>query len=144
MAKKRDWTVVKKGEILYKKCDRPSHSGAGMIVTLRVTKGGFCSSGSSRATSAKCRVAEAMVVAIRAYDAYGGKPCNCGARDCMVDQRYKIGSKRKKAVSLRDPSFVYEVGKIVKPTFKFAARYEGECASGIHGFRNIEDAKDWT
>lgn len=71
-------------------------------------------------TTLKCRADKAVVLEIQ--DANGNK------------------LNVKKARSMHDKSFVYEVGKTVTPKYKFnEARYE-ECTSGIHFFVDREAA----
>ena len=50
--------------------------------------------------------------------------------------------KTDKARSSWSPSFVYEVGKTVRPRDKFS-RAEISCGSGIHFFRTLEHARSY-
>lgn len=75
----------------------------------------------TKAYGTKCRAEFAFVVGI--VDKYGN-PVTTGN-------------------SLYNPSFKYEVGKIVKPEREFSDMWWEECASGIHGFLNVEDARNF-
>jgi hypothetical protein len=47
---------------------------------------------------------------------------------------------RGKGISLHDSSFVYQIGKTVKPSEKFNEDFTEECASGIHFYITREEA----
>jgi len=81
----------------------------GKIAKLQIPAKAKRSHGASR----KCRASEAKVLAIFEAD---GK------------------TEAKSGVSQHDSSFVYEVGKTVKPTEPFNEDRWDECASGIHFF----------
>lgn len=49
----------------------------------------------------------------------------------------------KTASSLRDVNFIYEVGEIVRPEYKFETDKKIYCASGIYGFMSFFDAVDY-
>jgi hypothetical protein len=70
----------------------------------------------------KIRVSEAKVVKILDIE---GKPMKLAYKHSVM--------------SKHDSSFTYEIGKTVKPTEPFADS-DQTCASGIHGFLDIEDA----
>lgn len=71
----------------------------------------------------KFRVDEAKVLGF--YDYYGKK------------LNYKTGS------SLRDVNFIYKVGEIIRPEYKFETDKNIDCASGIYGFMSFFDAVDY-
>lgn len=71
----------------------------------------------------KFRVDEAKVLGF--YDYYGKK------------LSYKTGS------SLRDGTFIYKVGEIVRPEYKFETDKKIDCASGIYGYMDFFDAVDY-
>lgn len=71
----------------------------------------------------KFRVDEAKVLGF--YDYYGKK------------LSYKTGS------SLRDVNFIYKVGEIVRPEYKFETDKKIDCASGIYGYMDFFDAVDY-
>jgi len=66
----------------------------------------------SSATTRKCRASKAKILAI--FD--------------------KDGKKIKETTSIYDNTFIYKVGKIVKPTEKFEKDRWVECGAGIHFF----------
>ncbi len=49
----------------------------------------------------------------------------------------------KKGISNHDNNFIYEVGKIVKPTKPFSENWQDECASGIHFFITKIEAENY-
>lgn len=67
----------------------------------------------------KMRASKAEVISISSFD----------QRD-----RYRAGLGRG--------NFLYEVGKTVKPQFKFARTFDS-CASGIHFFESRNEAMEW-
>lgn len=79
----------------------------------------------SSATGNKCRASEAKVVDI--YIPRGG------------GERFKIDS----AHSWFDESFIYEVGKTVRPRKPFDNNRWFECESGIHFFMSRKEAEDY-
>lgn len=48
-----------------------------------------------------------------------------------------------KLMSMYDGSFTYRIGKEVTPTLPFDTRLENECASGIHFFKNFDEALNY-
>ena len=90
----------------------------GVIVKIRVTENALRSS----ATTRKCRCSEAEVLGF--YDLEHNELSN----DLLV-------------YSGRDDSFIYEIGKIVKPTEQFDTDRWNECSTGIHFFMTFDEAK---
>ena len=90
----------------------------GKIAELQIPAKAKRSHGASR----KCRASEAKVLAIFEAD---GK------------------TEAKSGVSQHDSSFVYEVGKTVKPTEPFNEDRWDECASGIHFFITRIEAENY-
>ena len=89
-----------------------------VIVKIRVTENALRSS----ATTRKCRCSEAEVLGF--YDLEHNELSN----DLLV-------------YSGRDDSFIYEIGKIVKPTKQFDTDRWNECSTGIHFFMTFDEAK---
>ena len=89
-----------------------------VIVKIRVTENALRSS----ATTRKCRCSEAEVLGF--YDLEHNELSN----DLLVH-------------SGRDDSFIYEIGKIVKPTEQFDTDRWNECSTGIHFFMTFDEAK---
>lgn len=117
--------IPPKNEIyLYKKCIIPkpnSEKFTPVIVKLLVPETAervYCD-------ELKIRVSEAKV--IQFYD--------------MNGKVYNL-KKDKVVCSSWDRSFVYTIGETVKPVNKFDPE-SGSCGSGIHGFINFGDAKDY-
>lgn len=117
--------IPPKNEIyLYKKCIIPkpnSEKFTPVIVKLLVPETAervYCD-------ELKIRVSEAKV--IQFYD--------------MNGKVYNL-KKDKVVCSSWDRSFVYTIGETVKPVNKFDTE-SGSCGSGIHGFINFGDAKDY-
>jgi len=73
----------------------------------------------SSATTRKCRASQAKVLAI--FD--------------------KKGKEIKETISTYDKTFIYKVGKIVKPTEKFEKNRWVECGAGIHFFITRREAE---
>lgn len=101
------------------------------IITLRVTKPGFIADYDDNTVynyDQKGRVREAEVLAIEPhpYDVAGGFITHSGPIDV--------------ACSFYDHSFVYRVGKIVRPTRGFSEENVA-CAPGIHCFLDKHDAE---
>ena len=72
----------------------------------------------------KCRASRAVVVSIH----------NCLTGDIL------LGAAAK---SSYDPNFLYEVGKVVKPTSRFSKKFKEDCASGIHFFLTHDEARNY-
>jgi hypothetical protein len=72
-------------------------------------------------THSKCRAAQAKVVSMFTRT---GKPVMT-------------------ARSGHNHSFKYAPGQVVKPTLRFGAQKEGDCASGIHFFIDVNRARNW-
>ena len=71
----------------------------------------------------KCRASRAVVVSI--HDLNGNILLNVAA------------------VSNYDLNFLYEVGKVVKPTSRFSKKFKNDCASGIHFFLTQDEARNY-
>lgn len=89
-----------------------------LIVELEITEDALRSS----ATGRKCRCSKAKVLSITNIDG--------------------TDSNTNYAVSLRDPAFVYTVGKIVEVS-NFDTNRWNECAPGIHFFITRQEAVDF-
>jgi len=50
--------------------------------------------------------------------------------------------KLNKGYSMRDRSFVYQVGKTVKPVDTFDTNHKNDCSSGIHGYLSKKAAQN--
>ena len=74
-------------------------------------------------TTRKCRCDKAEVLAIENLD---GTP-----------------SEKTETYSSNDSSFIYKVGKIVKPKKTFCEDRWQECSSGIHFFINRQEAVEY-
>jgi hypothetical protein len=72
----------------------------------------------------KCRASRAKVIAINEMSFEGT------VLDAQLTQ----------AKARHDRKFIYEVGKVVKPTRKFDKMFKHECCSGIHFFLTEEEA----
>jgi len=72
----------------------------------------------------KCRASRAVVVSIHNYL----------TGDILLDVVAK---------SDYDPTFLYEVGKVVKPTSRFSKDFKEDCASGIHFFLTQDEARNY-
>ena len=103
----------------FKKC-KISENWGRAIVELEIPARAKRSSANGR----KCRASEAKVV--RIYVEKDGKRINI-----------------RSAYSWWDPTFVYEVGKVVKPLHPFDEGRWDECASGIHFFMTRKEAEDY-
>jgi hypothetical protein len=115
-------SLLCEGDIIgYKKCTyRGSYENSDFrIVKLLIpAKAKRCS-----ATSNKCRAEYAVVLEI--LNVNGNK------------------SKLNKVFSIHNPLFVYEIGRIVKPTSPFNSDRGKECTSGIHFFRTFKEAAEY-
>lgn len=115
----------------YKKAyaDIDSDNDVDVIIKLLIPKGTkiYCLDPKD-----KHRAASAKVIEITAFKS-------------AEDFGYSPGGRRerfKSAYSKHDDTFVYTVGKKVKPKYGFSMR-EDECESGIHFFRTRRGAENW-
>ncbi|SRR6266403_771306 len=87
------------------------------IVTLRIAH----NTRRQQSKNYKCRAASAKVIEIRSQ---------------------QTGRKLNKAVSFHRDTFIYRTGETVRPVFPYDPRPR-ECASGIHFFLTIEEARSY-
>jgi hypothetical protein len=108
--------------VFYKKVYGPRGSEA--IAKLRTTKGSLRSINpyfwNCNIKEVKLRVSEAIVLEIKTL---------------------KKGKTLTKARSGWLSTFIYEVGKVVKPQYKFDEKHTNDCSSGIHGYLSRKSAE---
>ena len=70
----------------------------------------------------------------------------CRAERAIVVEIYyshDSSTKYQTGRSMHDFSFIYEVGKEVKPTEEYDGDIRGECRPGIHFFMTEQEAKNY-
>lgn len=116
-------SLVKRAVHVYKKAYYyPGHGGPrrAVVVTLLLPKG-TRTNYPVKDRAGKNRANQAKVLRIRLV------------RDARKSVRI--------AYSDWNSNFAYRPGELVKPQYTFSSHYHGDCASGIHFFRDRERAK---